>query len=54
LLTRDKAHHNIFGLFNGQHQLLGQAKERLLSLLFQYHIKFDNSFSDTIEEVVGT
>ena len=42
-------HHNIFGLFNGQLQLLRQAEKRLLSLLFQYHIKFDNSFSDTIE-----
>ena len=42
-------HHNIFDLFNGQLQLLGQAEKRLLSLLFQYHIKFDNSFSDTIE-----
>ena len=34
-------HHNIFGLFNGQLQLLGQAEKRLLSLLFQYHVKFD-------------
>jgi hypothetical protein len=42
-------HHNIFGLSNGHRQLLGQAKKRLLSLLFQQHIKFDNSFSDTIE-----
>ena len=42
-------HHNIFGLSNGQCQLLGQAEKRLLSLLFQYYIKFDNSFSDAIE-----
>ena len=42
-------HHNIFGLSNGQRQLVGQAEKRLLSLLFQYHIMFDNSFSDTIE-----
>ena len=42
-------HHNIFDLFNGQLQLLGQAEKPLLSLLFQYPIKFDNSFSDTIE-----
>jgi len=42
-------HHNIFGLSNGQRQLLGQAEKRLLSLLFQYHIKLHNSFSDTIE-----
>jgi hypothetical protein len=42
-------HHNIFGLSNGHRQLLGQAKKRLLSLLFEQHIKFDNSFSDTIE-----
>src|SRR6516164_10962585 len=42
-------HHNVFGLFNVELQLLGQAEKRLLSVLFQYHIKFDNSFSDTVE-----
>src|SRR6516225_2265797 len=42
-------HHNIFGLSDGQRQLLGQAEKGLLPLLFHYHIKFDNSFSDTIE-----
>ena len=41
-------HHNSFGLSNGQLQFLGHAEKRLLFLRL-YHIKFDNSFSDTIE-----